>query len=153
MCEGYGGSRTRFTPLCCALSLQKWRKFWGVLYKESACATARVELLEGSGPPSVERSRRAESSKRLIKLTDCVYVGEARGEASGPKETVPFLLETTEKCYLLAAERAEAEGWILELCELAFSVRTCSGCNPNPLRPTLQFTRLPVRQWHVCALA
>ncbi|XP_066495521.1 docking protein 2 isoform X2 [Tiliqua scincoides] len=100
---------------------KKWRKFWGVLYRESACATARVELLEGSGPPSMERSRRAESGRRLIKLTDCVYVGEAKGEASSPKETVPFLLETTEKCYLLAAEKAEAEGWILELCTLAFS--------------------------------
>ncbi|XP_009571009.1 PREDICTED: docking protein 2-like, partial [Fulmarus glacialis] len=60
----------------------KWRKFWGVLYRESSCSTARLELFEGS--------------------------------------TVPFLLETTDKRYLLAADSTEAAAWIQKLCELAF---------------------------------
>ncbi|XP_077162213.1 docking protein 2 [Paroedura picta] len=99
---------------------KKWRKFWGVLYSGGICAAACLELLEGSGPPSTETAKKAGSSKRLIKLSDCVHVAESPGEVSHPKETIPFFLETTEKCYLLAAERTEAANWILVLCEHAF---------------------------------
>ncbi|NXI94261.1 DOK2 protein, partial [Psophia crepitans] len=99
---------------------QKWRKFWGILYRESSCSTARLELFEGSAPPAAEKLRKGEGSKRLVKLSDCVHVAEASGDAGCPKETVPFLLETTDKRYLLAAEGAEAAGWIQKLCELAF---------------------------------
>uniref|UniRef100_A0A8D0H2G0 Docking protein 2 n=1 Tax=Sphenodon punctatus TaxID=8508 RepID=A0A8D0H2G0_SPHPU len=98
----------------------KWRRFWGILYRESTCATTRLELFEGSGPPPAEKSKKAENTKRLIKLSDCVHVAEANGDASNPKETSPFFLETMDKCYLLAAESAEAADWILKLCELAF---------------------------------
>ncbi|NXH70561.1 DOK2 protein, partial [Hydrobates tethys] len=99
---------------------QKWRKFWGVLYRESSCSTARLELFEGSAPPAAEKPRKGEGSKRLVKLSDCVHVAEASGDAGCPKETVPFLLETTDKRYLLAADGTEAAGWIQKLCELAF---------------------------------
>ncbi|XP_054854342.1 docking protein 2 [Eublepharis macularius] len=99
---------------------KKWRKFWGVLYSGSVCAAACLELLEGSGPPSTETAKKAGSSKHLIKLSDCVHVAEAAGEASNPKETTPFFLETTEKCYLLAAAKTEAADWILVVCEHAF---------------------------------
>ncbi|NXU26700.1 DOK2 protein, partial [Thalassarche chlororhynchos] len=99
---------------------QKWRKFWGVLYRESSCSTARLELFEGSAPPAAEKLRKGEGSKRLVKLSDCVHVVEASGDAGCPKETVPFLLETTDKRYLLAADGTEAAGWIQKLCELAF---------------------------------
>uniref|UniRef100_A0A8D0GWQ9 Docking protein 2 n=1 Tax=Sphenodon punctatus TaxID=8508 RepID=A0A8D0GWQ9_SPHPU len=99
---------------------KKWRRFWGILYRESTCATTRLELFEGSGPPPAEKSKKAENTKRLIKLSDCVHVAEANGDASNPKETSPFFLETMDKCYLLAAESAEAADWILKLCELAF---------------------------------
>nr|XP_028597998.1 docking protein 2 [Podarcis muralis] len=98
---------------------KKWRRFWAVLYRESACAPARLELLE-----SVEKAKKGDSSRRIIKLEDCVQVAEAGGETGSPKETVPFFLETTEKFYLLAAERAEAEAWILELCKHAFTRST-----------------------------
>ncbi|NXJ76523.1 DOK2 protein, partial [Trogon melanurus] len=94
---------------------KKWRKFWGVLYRESSCSTARLELFEGS-----EKPRKGEGSKRLVKLSDCVHVVEASSDAGSPKETVPFLLETTDKRYLLAADSAEVAGWIQKLCELAF---------------------------------
>ncbi|NXG61722.1 DOK2 protein, partial [Hemiprocne comata] len=102
------------------LWLQKWKKFWGVLYRESSCSTARLELFEGSSPPAAEKLRKGEGSKRLVKLSDCVHVAEASGETGCPKETIPFLLETTEKRYLLAAEGMEATDWIQKLCELAF---------------------------------
>lgn len=102
---------------------QKWRKFWGILYRESSCSTARLELFEGSVPPNAEKLRKGEGSKRLVKLSDCVHVAEASGDATCPRDTIPFLLETTDKRYLLAADGAEANGWILKLCELAFPVR------------------------------
>ncbi|NXF13605.1 DOK2 protein, partial [Smithornis capensis] len=97
---------------------KKWKKFWGVLYRESSCSTARLELLEGSGP--AEKPRKGEGSKRLIRLSDCVHVAEAGGDATCPKDTVPFLLETTDRRFLLAADGAEVADWIQRLCELAF---------------------------------
>ena len=106
---------------------QKWRKFWGILYRESSCSTARLELFEGSVPPAAEKLRKGEGGKRLVKLSDCVHVAEASGDAGCPKETVPFLLETTEKRYLLAADGSETPGWIQKLCELAFPVRAGQG--------------------------
>ncbi|NXT27119.1 DOK2 protein, partial [Syrrhaptes paradoxus] len=99
---------------------KKWKKFWGVLYRESSCSTARLELFEGSTPPSAEKLRKGEGSKRLVKLSDCVHVAEASGDAGCPRETLPFLLETTDKRYLLAADCAEVAPWIQKLCELAF---------------------------------
>ncbi|NXI70872.1 DOK2 protein, partial [Anseranas semipalmata] len=99
---------------------KKWKKFWGVLYRESSCSTARLELFEGSAPPAADKLRKGEGSRRLVKLSDCVHVAEASGDASCPKETVPFLLETTDKRYLLAAESTEVAAWVLKLCELAF---------------------------------
>ncbi|NXU93937.1 DOK2 protein, partial [Xiphorhynchus elegans] len=97
---------------------KKWKKFWGVLYRESSCSTARLELLEGSGPG--EKPRKAEGNKRLVRLSDCVHVAEAGGDATCPKDTVPFLLETTDRRFLLAADTTEAADWIQRLCELAF---------------------------------
>lgn len=94
-----------------------------MLYRETACSSTRLELFEGSGPPAPEKLKKGESSKKLIKLSDCVHVVEANSDASSPKETTPFLVETTEKCYLLAAESMEVADWINKLCELAFPVR------------------------------
>lgn len=116
---------TGHSLLSLLLPTQKWRKFWGVLYRESSCSTARLELFEGSAPPAAEKLRKGEGSKRLVKLSDCVHVAEASGDAGCPKETVPFLLETTDKRYLLAADGTEAADWIQKLCELAFPV--CAG--------------------------
>ncbi|NWZ42632.1 DOK2 protein, partial [Brachypodius atriceps] len=95
---------------------KKWKKFWAVLYRESSRSTARLELLEGS-----ERPRRAEGGRRLVRLSDCVHVAEAAAEGTAcPKDTVPFLLDTTERRFLLAADGPEAAEWIRRLCELAF---------------------------------
>ncbi|XP_014813881.1 PREDICTED: docking protein 2-like [Calidris pugnax] len=99
---------------------KKWKKFWGILYRESPCSTARLELFEGSAPPAAEKLRKSEGSKKLVKLSDCVHVAEVGGDAGCPKETFPFLLETTDKRFLLAAEGTEVADWIQKLCELAF---------------------------------
>lgn len=98
---------------------KKWKKFWAVLYRESSCSTARLELLEGA-----ERPRRPEGGRRLVRLSDCVHVAEAGADAAAcPRDTVPFLLETTDRRLLLAADGAEAAEWIRRLCELAFPQR------------------------------
>ena len=81
---------------------QKWRRFGAALYGGSGCALARLELQEGS-----EKSRRGEAPRRVIRLNDCLRVSEASGEASSPRDTSTFFLETTERLYLLAAPTAQ----------------------------------------------
>lgn len=100
---------------------KKWRKFWAVLYRETPCSCAYLELYEGSGPPAPEKPKKAESGKKLIKLSNCVHVSEANGDTSSPKETVPFILETTDKRYLLATDSTEVAHWVGALCEVAFA--------------------------------
>ncbi|XP_030057839.1 docking protein 2 [Microcaecilia unicolor] len=94
---------------------KKWKKYWAILYKESSCSIARLELFDGSSPPEKVKKQ----DKKRIKMSDCVFVAEASGESS-PKDTSPFLLETTDKLYLFAAETPEQAGWISSLCDLAF---------------------------------
>ena len=71
---------------------QKWRRFGAALYGGSGCALARLELQEGS-----EKSRRGEAARRVIRLNDCLRVSEASGEASSPRDTSTFFLETTSQ--------------------------------------------------------
>ncbi|XP_069473821.1 docking protein 2 [Ambystoma mexicanum] len=97
---------------------KKWKRVWALLYGKSACAIARLELVEGANPP--EKTKKSEN-KKVIKLSDCIRVSEANAEGS-PRGTSAFLLETTERMYLLAADNAEQEAWISQLCELAFQM-------------------------------
>ena len=39
-----------------------------------------------------------------------------------PKDTGPFLVETTEKLYVFASDRAHLDDWTHKLCEIAFPV-------------------------------
>ncbi|XP_004685480.1 PREDICTED: docking protein 2 [Condylura cristata] len=94
---------------------KKWRRFGAVLYGESGCSLARLELQEGP-----EKPRRGEGSRKVIRLSDCLRVAEAGGEASSPRDTSPFLLETKERQYLLAAPAAERADWMQTICLLAF---------------------------------
>lgn len=106
-------------PLVCYLSCwaQKWRRFGAVLYAESGCSLARLELQEGPDKP-----RRGDASRKVIRLSDCLRVAEAGGEASSPRDTSPFFLETKERLYLLAAPSAERGDWMQAICLLAFPV-------------------------------
>lgn len=97
--------------------VQKWRRFGAMLYGESGCALARLELLEGP-----EKPRRGEPARRVIRLSDCLRLAEAGGEASSPRDTSAFLLETKERLYLLAAPAAERSDWMQAICLLAFPV-------------------------------
>ncbi|KAM5264260.1 docking protein 2 [Ctenodactylus gundi] len=94
---------------------KKWRRFAAVLYGGSGCALARLELQEG-----LEKFRRGEASRRIIRLSDCLRVAEAGGEASSPRDTSAFIVETRERLYLLAAPTTERDDWMQAICLLAF---------------------------------
>nr|XP_033805934.1 docking protein 2 [Geotrypetes seraphini] len=108
---------------------KKWKKYWAILFKESSCSIARLELFEGCSPPEKVKK---QDSKKLIRMSDCVFVAEASGESS-PKDTSPFLLETTDKLYLFAAEIPEQVGWISSLCDLAFPRQEWKGRGKDAL--------------------
>lgn len=81
------------------------------------------EVRDGGLGPAGDRSagpgRRGE--RRIIRLADCVSVLPADGE-SCPRDTGAFLLTTTERSHLLAAEDRQA--WMGPICQLAFPVST-----------------------------
>ncbi|XP_075411845.1 docking protein 2 isoform X1 [Tenrec ecaudatus] len=95
--------------------VKKWRRFRAMLYRESGCTLARLELQE-----CPEKQRRGEAARRVVRLSDCFRVAEASGEASCPRETSAFLLETKERQWLLAAPTAELGDWLQAICLLAF---------------------------------
>ncbi|XP_076993896.1 docking protein 3 [Tamandua tetradactyla] len=119
---------------------KSWRKVWALLYAGSPSGVARLESWEvrdgGSGPASDRTAgpgRRGE--RRVIRLADCVSVLPADGE-SCPRDTGAFLLTTTERSHLLAAQHRQA--WMGPICQLAFP--ECSGpgeaeCPPRGLVP------------------
>ncbi|XP_046303619.1 docking protein 2 [Marmota monax] len=118
---------------------KKWRRFGAVLYGESGCALARLELQEGP-----EKPRRGEASRRVIRLSDCLRVAEAGGEASSPRDTSAFILETKERLYLLAAPTAERGDWMQAICLLAFPGRRKepSGLEGKSGRPCMEENEL-----------
>ncbi|XP_007476504.1 docking protein 2 [Monodelphis domestica] len=105
---------------------KKWRRFWAVLYGESSCSLARLELQEGP-----EKPRRGEAARRVIRLSDCLRAAEAGGEAGSPKDTSPFLLETTERLCLLAAPTLERSDWLQAICHLAFPLQRIERREPG----------------------
>lgn len=108
------------------LPQKSWRKVWGLLYAGGPSGVARLESWEvrdgGTGPAgdrSAYPSRRGE--RRVIRLADCVSVLPADGE-SCPRDTGAFLLTTTERSHLLAAQHRQE--WMGPICQLAFPVST-----------------------------
>lgn len=81
------------------------------------------EVRDGGLGPAGDRcagpGRRGE--RRVIRLADCVSVLPADGE-SCPRDTSAFLLTTTERSHLLAAQHRQA--WMGPICQLAFPVST-----------------------------
>nr|XP_008541866.1 PREDICTED: docking protein 3 [Equus przewalskii] len=101
---------------------KSWRKVWGLLYAGGPSGVARLESWEvrdGGLGPAGDRSagpgRRGE--RRVIRLADCVSVLPADGE-SCPRDTGAFLLTTTERSHLLAAQHRQT--WMDPICQLAF---------------------------------
>ncbi|MBN3272135.1 DOK2 protein, partial [Polyodon spathula] len=92
---------------------QKWKKMWSIVYGESTCSISRMEFFE------FDKSLRKQENKKVIKLSDCIRVTDVKMDGC-PKEATPFLVETTEKLFVFAAESSEVDEWTQTLCEAAF---------------------------------
>ncbi|XP_018548954.1 docking protein 2 [Lates calcarifer] len=99
---------------------KKWKRVWCVLYRESSCSISRLEFFEcKDGEKSDKSLRKQQEHKKVIRLADCIRVSEVEMDGC-PKDTGPFLVETTEKIYMFAADRNQVEDWTHKLCEIAF---------------------------------
>ncbi|XP_041793676.1 docking protein 2 isoform X2 [Chelmon rostratus] len=102
---------------------KKWKRVWCVLYRESSCSISRLEFFECKDGGSVEKSdrslRKQQEHKKVIRLADCIRVSEVEMDGC-PRDTGPFLIETTEKTYVFAGDRQQLDDWTHKLCEIAF---------------------------------
>ncbi|KAG7999648.1 Docking protein 2 [Nibea albiflora] len=104
---------------------KKWKRVWCVLYRESSCSISRLEFFECKDVGSVEKLdknlRKQQEHKKVIRLADCIRVSEMETDGC-PKDTGPFVIETTEKIYVFAVDRKQLDDWTHKLCEIAFPV-------------------------------
>ncbi|XP_041644423.1 docking protein 2 isoform X1 [Cheilinus undulatus] len=102
---------------------KKWKRVWCVLFRESSCSISRLEFFECKDGGSVEKNdkslRKQQEHKKVIRLADCIRVSEVEMDGC-PRDTGPFLIETTEKIYIFASERQHLDDWTHKLCEIAF---------------------------------
>ncbi|XP_027723003.1 docking protein 3 [Vombatus ursinus] len=122
---------TQETPLKDGLLYQQhvkfgkksWRKVWAFLYADGPSGVARLEswdVRDGGGGPAGDKPSGRRGDRRVIRLADCVSVVPADGE-SCPRDTTAFLLTTTERSHVLAAQHRQT--WMAHICHLAFPVR------------------------------
>lgn len=75
---------------------------------------------------------------QVIRLSDCIRVTEVDMDGC-PRDTGPFLVETTEKIFMFAADREQLDDWTQKLCEIAFPV-SARAPSRNQFQPVqLQF--------------
>ncbi|XP_034727921.1 docking protein 2-like [Etheostoma cragini] len=102
---------------------KKWKRVWCVLFRDSSCSISRLEFFECKDGASAEKSdknlRKQQEHKKVIRLADCIRVSEVDVDGC-PRDTGPFLIETTEKIYVFAADRLQLDDWTHKLCEIAF---------------------------------
>uniref|UniRef100_A0A087X3A6 Docking protein 2 n=1 Tax=Poecilia formosa TaxID=48698 RepID=A0A087X3A6_POEFO len=109
---------------------KKWKRVWCVLYRESSCSISRMEFFECKDGGNVEKNdktlRKQQESKKVIRLADCIRVSEVEVDG-GPRDTGAFLVETTEKIFVFAADRNQLDDWTHRLCEVAFPMSWTEG--------------------------
>lgn len=102
---------------------KKWKRVWCVLYRESSCSISRMEFFECKDGGNVEKNdktlRKQQESKKVIRLADCIRVTGVEMDGC-PRDTGSFLVETTEKIFVFAADRHQVDDWTHKLCEIAF---------------------------------
>ncbi|KAJ4920620.1 hypothetical protein JOQ06_017729 [Pogonophryne albipinna] len=110
---------------------------WCVLFRESSCSISRLEFFECKDGGSVEKSdktlRKQQEHKKVIRMSDCIRVSEVEVDGC-PRDTGPFLIETTEKIYVFASERLQLEDWTHKLCEIAFPMSWPEGVKRGSLQ-------------------
>ncbi|XP_034062146.1 docking protein 2-like [Gymnodraco acuticeps] len=116
---------------------KKWKRMWCVLFRESSCSISRLEFFECKDGGSVEKSdktlRKQQEHKKMIRMSDCIRVSEVEVDGC-PRDTGPFLIETTEKIYVFASERLQLEDWTHKLCEIAFPMSWPEGVKRGSLQ-------------------
>ncbi|MEQ2314887.1 hypothetical protein AMECASPLE_016547 [Ameca splendens] len=109
---------------------KKWKRIWCVLYRESSCSISRLEFFECKDGGNVEKNdktlRKQQENKKVIRLADCIRVTEVEMDGC-PRDTGSFLVETTEKIFVFAADRHQLEDWTHKLCEIAFPMSWTDG--------------------------
>ncbi|XP_015250730.1 PREDICTED: docking protein 2-like [Cyprinodon variegatus] len=117
---------------------KKWKRIWCVLYRESSCSISRMEFFECKDGGHLEKNdktlRKQQENKKVIRLADCIRVTEVDMDGC-PRDTGSFLVETTEKIFVFAADRHQLEDWTHKLCEIAFPMSWTDG---GAKRGTLQ---------------
>ncbi|XP_027142229.1 docking protein 2 [Larimichthys crocea] len=110
---------------------KKWKRVWCVLYRESSCSISRLEFFECKDVGSVEKLdknlRKQQEHKKVIRMADCIRVSEMETDGC-PKDTGPFVIETTEKIYVFAVDRKQLDDWTHKLCEIAFPMSWMEPC-------------------------
>ncbi|XP_059192199.1 docking protein 2 [Centropristis striata] len=116
---------------------KKWKRVWCVLYRESSCSISRLEFFEckdgGNSEKNDKTLRKQQEHKKVIRLADCIRVSEVDMDGC-PRETGPFLIETTEKIYVFAADRMQLDDWTHKLCEIAFPMSWSEGVKRGSLQ-------------------
>ncbi|XP_074148365.1 docking protein 3 isoform X2 [Sminthopsis crassicaudata] len=100
--------------------MKSWRKVWAFLYADGPSGVARLEswdVRDGGGGPAGDKPAGRRGERRVIRLADCVSVLPADGE-SCPRDTTAFLLTTTERSHMMAAQHRHT--WVAHICHLAF---------------------------------
>ncbi|XP_019965914.2 docking protein 2 [Paralichthys olivaceus] len=98
---------------------KKWKRVWSALYRDSPCSISRLEFFDCKDGGVEKSLRKQQEQKKVIRLSDCIRVSEVEVDGC-PRDTGPFLVETTEKIYVFAAERHQVDDWTHKLCEIAF---------------------------------
>ncbi|CAL1615438.1 unnamed protein product [Knipowitschia caucasica] len=96
---------------------KRWRKVWCVLFRESHCSVSRLEIYDWN--ERSDKSVRKPQDKKVIRLSSCIRVSLVDVDGS-PKDTSAFLIETTDKIFVFAADKLQVEEWTQGLCEIAF---------------------------------
>ncbi|KAI4794247.1 hypothetical protein KUCAC02_032174, partial [Chaenocephalus aceratus] len=81
------------------------------IHEKAPVSISRLEFFECKDGGSVEKSDktlRKQQEHKKVEVDGC------------PRDTEPFLIETTEKIYVFASERLQLEDWTHKLCEIAF---------------------------------
>lgn len=122
------GARTAgarpLSPQRHALSSQRWRKTWAVLYPASPHGVARLEFFDHKGSSSGGGrggSRRLDC--KVIRLAECVSVVPVAVESPPEPGAAAFRLDTAQRSHLLAADAPSSAAWVQTLCRNAFPVR------------------------------
>ncbi|XP_074495791.1 docking protein 2 isoform X2 [Sebastes fasciatus] len=112
---------------------KKWKRVWCVLFRESSCSISRLEFFECKDGAE-KNLRKQQEHKKVIRLADCIRVTEVEMDGC-PRDTGPFLIETTDKIYVFAADRLHLDDWTHKLCEIAFPM---NWTEPRVKRGSLQ---------------